>query len=543
MVRVALAGLLVLALAACTSVQGSLDGKLLVSVAGLPPGVEADVRVTGQGRSVEVKATRELELPEGEYTVEANPVRGPQGEIYAPSVTGSPARVEYGKRVEVSVVYQVQRETLPGALNVVVQGLPVGVQAQVVVEGPEGYSRVLTGSARLTGLKAGTYLVSARPVVVEDKTYQPVVDPPVVQVPGGGEATVNVRYTPPDTGFLAVQVSGLPEGARASVRVSAPGGRVWELTGTEVLELPVGAYVVTASEVVHGGTTYRPVVTGSPAQISKGSTVTVSVVYSPVYTTGALVVTVNGLPSGVEADVTVQGPGGFTRRLTGTTTLDGLAPGQYTVTARSVSTAGGVYNPRVAGSPAQVEAGATAGVLVEYTLDPSTAPGDLVVQVSGSPSGVPAMVRVQGPDGFDQTVQGTTVFTRLPAGYYTITAQDVIHGSRVYRASVTGSPARVGGGGTTTVLVSYALYTATLAVQIDGLPGPFAQVVVQGPGGYNRTLNASAVLTVEPGVYTVAAYPVTVDGVTYTPTVRGSPVSLDAGGNGAVRVSYEMAGP
>ncbi len=105
---------------------------------------------------------------------------------------------------------------------------------------------------------------------------------------------------------------------------------------------------------------------------------------------------------------------------------------------------------------------------------------------------------------------------------------------------VTGSPARVSGEGTATVQVDYSLYSAFLTVQISGLPGPVANVVVTGPDGYNRNLNSTAVLTVNPGTYAVSAYPVVVDGVTYTPQVQGSPVSLDSGGNGAVQVIYRQ---
>jgi len=77
-------------------------------------------------------------------------------------------------------------------------------------------------------------------------------------------------------------------------------------------------------------------------------------------------------------------------------------------------------------------------------------------------------------------------------------------------------------------------------VQISGLPGPVANVVVTGANGYSRTLNSTTVLTVEPGVYAVSAYPVVVDDQTYTPRVQGSPVSLDPGENGTIQVVYQV---
>jgi hypothetical protein len=274
--------------------------------------------------------------------------------------------------------------------------------------------------------------------------------------------------------------------------------------------------------------------------VKKGATALVRVSYAPVYTTGTLVVTVSGLPSGVSADVVVEGPNGFRRALTRTTTLDGLSPGAYTVTARDVATPGGVYRATVQGSPVQVEAGATSGVGVSYQLDPASAPGDLLVDVNGLPSGALGSVRVQGPGGFDRSITQTTLLSSLPAGYYTVSAGDVVYSGRTYRATVSGSPVRVSGGTTATVQVSYSLYSAFLTVQISGLPGPVANVVVTGANGYSRTLNRTAVLTVEPGVYAVSAYPVVVDGQTYTPTVQGSPMSLDPGGSGAIQVVYQV---
>jgi len=628
MVRVlAKLSLLFLLLAGCTSVQGSLNGKLALTVSGLPGGVEANVVVRGSGVEKVLKASGVLELPEGEYTVEAAEVSGPQGEVYAPTVQGSPVKVEYGKTAEVRVDYAVRRDTLPATLTVVIQGLPSGAEGRVTVYGPGGVSWNLTSTTTLRGVKAGTYSVFADSVVAGGRAYTPKVEPSSLTLSGGSASTVVVQYLPPDTGYLAVEITGLPSGAEGDVEVRSGGSLVATLKASQVLEVVVGTYLVVAKDVVFQGTTYRGTVSPSPAEVKKGSTASVRVSYAPVYTTGRLVVTVSGLPSGVNADVVVEGPNGFQRALTRTTTLDGLSPGTYTVTARDVAvtggvyratvrgspvqveagatasvevsyvlvyttgtltvtisglppgasadvvvegpngfrraltrtttldglspgiytvtardvaTSGGVYRAIVQGSPAQVEAGATSGVGVNYQLDPATAPGDLLVEVNGLPSGALGNVRVQGPGGFDRSITQTTLFSSLPAGYYTVSAGDVVYSGRTYRATVSGSPVRVGGGTTATVQVSYSLYSAFLTVQISGLPGPVANVVVTGANGYSRSLNSTAVLIVEPGVYAVSAYPVVVEDQTYIPTVQGSPVSLDPGGNGAIRVVYEV---
>jgi hypothetical protein len=532
--------LLLLLLAGCTSVQGSLNGKLALTVSGLPGGVQGNVVVRGDGVEKVLKASALLELPEGEYTVEAAEVSGPQGEVYAPTVQGSPVKVEYGKTAEVRVDYAVRQDTLPATLTVVIQGLPSGAEGRVTVYGPGGVSWNLTSTTTLQGVRAGTYSVFADSVVAGGRTYTPKVDPSSLTLSGGGTATVVVQYLPPDTGYLAVEITGLPSGAEGDVEVRSGDSLVATLKASRVFEVVVGSYLVVAKDVVFQGTTYRGVVSPSSAEVKKGATALVRVSYAPVYTTGTLVVTVGGLPSGVNADVVVDGPNGFRRALTKTTTLDGLSPGTYTVTARDVATPGGVYRATVQGSPVQVEAGATSGVGVNYQLDPATAPGDLLVDVNGLPSGALGSVRVQGPGGFDRSITQTTLFSSLPAGYYTVSAGDVVYSGRTYRATVSGSPVRVGGGTTATVQVSYSLYSAFLTVQISGLPGPVANVVVTGVNGYSRTLNSTAVLTVEPGVYAVSAYPVVVNGQTYTPTVQGSPVSLDPGGSAAIQVVYQV---
>lgn len=531
--------LLVLALGACTSVQGNLNGRVAVTVSGLPEGVSPRVVLQGNGMEKEVTGSAVLEVPEGDYVVTADSVTGPQGERYDPVVENAKFRMEYGKTVEVKVTYNLVAETLPASLTVLVQGLPSGAEASVTVYGPGGTSWTVKQTTVLRGLKAGTYSVSAGQVEVAGRVYTPKVDPVLVTLSGGGSATVSVQYTPPETGYLAVEVTGLPSGVEADVEVRGASAVVAVLRESRVLELEVGTYLVVARSVNAGGRTYQATVTGSPAEVKKGSTARVTVSYAPVYTTGTLVVTVSGLPTGVDANVRVSGPNGFSRSLTGAASLE-VPPGTYLVEAQDVSTPGGVYRARVTGSPVQVQAGATSGVGVSYTLDPSTAPGDLLVKVNGLPSGAVGSVRVKGPNGFDRTIGQTTLFSALPAGYYTVEAGDVAYGGKTYRAVVTGSPARVSGEGTATVQVDYSLYSAFLTVQISGLPGPVANVIVTGPDGYNRTLNASAVLTVNPGTYAVSAYPVVVDGVTYTPQVQGSPVSLDSGGNGAVQVIYQQ---
>jgi CARDB len=77
--------------------------------------------------------------------------------------------------------------------------------------------------------------------------------------------------------------------------------------------------------------------------VSAGETASAGVAYAAVER--SLAITVAGLPAGVEATITVSGPGGYSRSVTATETLTGLVAGQYTVTALPVSNGSEQYNP------------------------------------------------------------------------------------------------------------------------------------------------------------------------------------------------------
>jgi sugar lactone lactonase YvrE len=175
---------------------------------------------------------------------------------------------------------------------------------------------------------------------------------------------------PPGTGSLAVLVSGLLVGVEATVEVVGPDGAAIALRASAVLsDLPVGRYTVSAATVTTAATsTFVPTVTGSPVTIASGATPVVSVAY--VAAPGSLQVDVVGLPVGVDADVRVEGPGGFTADLVGDTTLDDLVPGLYTLTVESVRQddpiVGAIYLVEAAEAAVAVDSGSVAATQVSY---------------------------------------------------------------------------------------------------------------------------------------------------------------------------------
>lgn len=100
------------------------------------------------------------------------------------------------------------------------------------------------------------------------------------------------------------------------------------------------------------------------------------------------------------------------------------------------------------------------------TTPTAPANGSLTVTVSGLPAGVNAAITVTPSTGTAQTVSATTTLTVAP-GSYTVAAAQVTSNNIRYNATVTGSPATVTSGGTTTVTVAYAV-TANPTVVLSG---------------------------------------------------------------------------
>ena len=115
---------------------------------------------------------------------------------------------------------------------------------------------------------------------------------------------------------------------------------------------------------------------------------------APGPTTGSLVVTISGLPAGVNGAVTVTGPASYSKLLTASSTLNDLAPGAYAVTAANVAYGSGSLAATPATQQVQVAAGATTSAGVAYA---ATAPLALALQEVAS--GLQAPTFLTAPAG------------------------------------------------------------------------------------------------------------------------------------------------
>ncbi|MDQ2767938.1 MAG: hypothetical protein M3Y30_12375 [Gemmatimonadota bacterium] len=141
--------------------------------------------------------------------------------------------------------------------------------------------------------------------------------------------------------------------------------------------------------------------------------------------TGALAVTVSGLPSGAAASVIVTGPGGYSSNIAHSSTLANLAPGSYQLTASAVASHDTSYAPSPATATLAVAASANpVSTTVVYsktvsTLDLTIAAMNLTQSTQTLSGDVPL---VQNRDGYLRVFvvanQGNSAAPQVRVRYY-----------------------------------------------------------------------------------------------------------------------------
>lgn len=145
---------------------------------------------------------------------------------------------------------------------------------------------------------------------------------------------------------------------------------------------------------------------------------------------GSIVLTISGLPQGVDGSVVVRGPGGFSVAATRSRLIQNLAPGSYEVDARDVKSGEG--DGFSAGSLQLVDV--SSGPAVNHTVLYGISTGSLAIVFSGLPQGAAPAISVSGPKGPVATISRDTTLRGLSEGAYTIAPQPVVVGASEYRA-------------------------------------------------------------------------------------------------------------
>lgn len=221
-----------------------------------------------------------------------------------------------------------------GQLVLAISGLPGSAAATVSISG-EGFSETLSESTTLTDLSPGAYSVSASDVTVGEKVYSPTPASQTVTVTEGGTQVTSVAYEAqaPTTGSLTISISGLPNDLRADISVSGPEGFSETLSASATFtDLSPGTYTVEAKEV-GSDTSYTPNPESHTLSINSGESSNADVSYTEKEPGKAtLSVTIEGLREGVDANIKLTKPDGFSTTITQNASYN-VEPGTYLLEA------------------------------------------------------------------------------------------------------------------------------------------------------------------------------------------------------------------
>lgn len=307
---------------------------------------------------------------------------------------------------------------------------------------------------------------------------------------GGGDGP-----SAPSTGSLHLTVTGLPTGTTARISVTGPGQFSRQVAGEETLDgLVPGSYLFTASDVTTDAEIYAARQPKGTVTVAAGSTpAAASVEYAPA--SGALAVTIQGLPDGTSADVTVTSTdGSFSQKITATTTLARLRAGTYVVTVGSVSNGSTLYF--VAGTPqaqtVTVAVGETAAATVPYGAVTGlnlTVAGLYVVQtVQRLDQSIPL---VQGRDGlvrvFVRAAQDQTPAPAVRVRFYLngqLSTEQTIAAPMQYAPTFAADVAQASLASSWNVAIPAALVQPGLSISADVDPGNVVPEIDESDNSY-----------------------------------------------------------
>lgn len=231
-----------LILAGCTAPSGA--GNLQISLSGLPAGQTAAVAVTGPGSyGATLSGTTTLsDLVPGSYAVQAGSVTvAAVSSEFVATVTPPVVAVAAGSTAIVVVAYAPRG----GTLAVTIEGLPPTVDADVTVNGPDGFVRDLTASETLLDVPPGVYSMTATGLEIGSNRYVASASGSPAEVSSNSGAAIGVAYALVP-GSLELTISGLPPGLDADLLVTGPDGSSQVVTqDVTLVDLTPGLYALT----------------------------------------------------------------------------------------------------------------------------------------------------------------------------------------------------------------------------------------------------------------------------------------------------------
>jgi hypothetical protein len=350
---------------------GSLDVTTVTS--GPEPDVDGyTLSMDGAApEAIAVNASRHTEgMVPGQHTVA---LAGLAGNCTVATATGVTVEVPAGAAA--AVRFEVACAATSGTIEVVTTsaGSPLDPDGyQLRLDGAPAQSIGTSATVSIPGTALGPHTVGLGGLAANCSLEGD--NPRAVTVSPGAVApvafTIACTALPPSTGSIAITTATTgqdqdPDGY--AFTIDQGGAQAIGVNGTTtVAGLAAGSHAVrlqgAAANCTIAGANPRTVA------VAAGETATTSFAVTCTATTGALTVTITGLPASTGAAVTVTGPGGFTRAVTATTTLADLAPGNYTVAAADVASGGTQYAASPKSRIVPVAAAGTASATVAYAV-------------------------------------------------------------------------------------------------------------------------------------------------------------------------------
>ena len=469
----------------------AIPGVVDVDVQGLPDSVSApgiDLLDTDDEVAYSITGADTLDVAPGEYTVIGEDVTQQLATYSAGAVE---IAVESNETTEVSLVYT----TVPGEVDVEVTGLPQGVDHDLELVGDQNYTVPQDGA--VTDVEPGSYTLEASQV--EDGLSAFEAADVSVDVESDETTEVDVDYAL-ILADLEVVVTGLPSGINGEVTVQ--GGDIDE-TVTAPLQyndIEPGEYTITPLDVDDDPATYTAA--GQSLSIQSGDNASVTIDYEVVL--GNLGFFINGLDDGLESNITVVGPDGYSNDIVTTedsVELEDLQPGSYDILVGDVDD----EPRRFSGDNIDVvvESDDTKFEQVHYEV----VPGELSLEASGLPDEHQMMADVTGP-GFSDTFTGEQVIDELEPGDYTVDFLESEIDGVIYAPDpdeVTVEVSSQGLADTASASTQYELVLGELSVTSTGLPDELAlSAEIGGPDEFSTSINDATTLEdLEPGDYNV----------------------------------------